>query len=99
MYTLQAMWTMAREGLAITTVIFANRAYALLKYEYAKVAVGEPARRVLEMFDLNRPDLDWVALAKGMGVPARRVDSLDAFTTALGAGFASGGPNLIEVPV
>jgi acetolactate synthase-1/2/3 large subunit len=99
MYTLQSLWTMAREGLAITTVIFANNAYALLKHEYTRVAAGQPAQMVMDRFDLTKPALDWVYLAAGMGVPGRRVNSLDEFASALRAGFESGGPNLIEVPL
>ena len=99
MYTLQSLWTMAREGLAITTVIFANNAYALLKHEYTRVAAGHPAQTVMDRFDLTKPALDWVSLAAGMGVPGRRVTSLEDFASALQAGFESGGPNLIEVPL
>jgi acetolactate synthase-1/2/3 large subunit len=99
MYTLQSLWTMAQEGLAITTVIFANNAYALLKHEYARVAAGQPAQSVMDRFDLAKPTLDWVSLAAGMGVPARRVASLEDFASALRAGFETGRPNLIEVPL
>jgi len=99
MYTLQSLWTMAREGLAVTTVIFANNAYALLKHEYARVAVGRPAQSVMDSFDLAKPTLDWVSLAAGMGVPGRRVASIEDFASTLRAGFESGGPNLIEVPL
>jgi acetolactate synthase-1/2/3 large subunit len=98
MYTLQALWTMAREGLAVTTVIFANNAYALLKHEYSRIS-ADPAQSVEDQFDLARPELDWVALAQGMGVPGRRIASLDEFASVLRAGLTSGGPNLIEVPL
>jgi acetolactate synthase-1/2/3 large subunit len=98
MYTLQALWTAARENLAITVVVFANRAYQILKGEIAALA-GNPGPRALDMLEIGRPDLDWVALAKGMGVPARRVESLDDFASALRAGLASALPNLIEVPL
>jgi acetolactate synthase-1/2/3 large subunit len=99
MYTLQALWTMAREGLKITTVVFANRDYAVLKREFSYLGVGDPGQRALDMFEIGRPDLDWVRLAKGMGVPARRVDSLEGFAGALREGFESQGPSLIEVPL
>jgi acetolactate synthase-1/2/3 large subunit len=99
MYTLQALWTMAREGLKVTTVVFANRDYAVLKREFSYLGVGTPGPRALDMFEIGRPDLDWVHLAKGMGVPARRVASLDDFAKALREGFASEGPSLIEVPL
>jgi acetolactate synthase I/II/III large subunit len=99
MYTVQALWTMAREGMKITTVVFANRAYAVLKREYASAALGEPGPRALDLFDIGRPDLDWVHLAEGMGVPGVRVRSLEAFVKALLQGFESDGPMLIEVPL
>jgi acetolactate synthase-1/2/3 large subunit len=99
MYTLQALWTMAREGLNVTTVVFANRDYAVLKREFSYLGVGEPGTRALDMFEIGRPDLDWVHLAKGMGVPATRVTSLAEFAKALRIGFESEGPTLIEVPL
>src|SRR5579872_571466 len=99
MYTLQALWTMAHEGLKITTVIFANRTYAVLKREFSYLGIGEPGPKAKEMFEIGRPDLDWVQLAKGMGVPATRVTSLDAFAKALKEGFSSEGPTLIEIPL
>ncbi len=97
MYTVQALWTMAREKLNVTTVIFANRAYAILKGEYANVGAGNMGPRALDMLEIGRPDLDWVSLAKGMGVPGTRVTNLDQFAAALRAGFSSDGPKLIEV--
>jgi acetolactate synthase-1/2/3 large subunit len=99
MYTLQALWTMAREGLKVTAVLFANRDYAVLKREFSYLGVGEPGKRALDMFEIGRPDLDWVQLAKGMGVPAARVTTLEDFEKALREGFGSGGPSLIEVPL
>jgi acetolactate synthase I/II/III large subunit len=99
MYTLQALWTMAREGLNVTTVVFANRDYAVLKREFSYLGVGNPGARALDMFEIGRPDLDWVQLAKGMGVPGIRVNSLDAFGKALRAGLDGEGPTLIEVPL
>jgi acetolactate synthase-1/2/3 large subunit len=99
MYTAQALWTMAREGLTVTVVIFANRAYGVLKREFSYLGVGEPGPRALDLFEIGRPDLDWVSVAKGMGVPGTRVTSLEEFAKALEAGFASAGPLLIEVPL
>jgi acetolactate synthase I/II/III large subunit len=97
MYTLQALWTMARERLDITTVVFANRDYAVLKREFSYLGVGTPGARAQDMFEIGRPDLDWVQLAKGMGVPGIRVDSLDTFVRALRSGLEGNGPALIEV--
>ena len=99
MYTLQALWTMAREGLNVTTVVFANRDYAVLKREFSYLGVGNPGPRARDMFEIGHPDLDWVHLAKGMGVPATRVTSLPEFAKALASGFANEGPTLIEVPL
>jgi acetolactate synthase-1/2/3 large subunit len=99
MYTLQALWTMAREGLNVTTVVFANRDYAVLKREFSYLGVGNPGTRALDMFEIGRPDLNWVRLGNGMGVPGTRVSSLDAFGKALRAGLEGEGPTLIEVPL
>jgi acetolactate synthase-1/2/3 large subunit len=97
MYTVQGLWTMAREALNITTVVFANRDYAVLKREFSYLGIGSPGPRALDMFEIGQPDLDWVSLAKGMGVPGTRVTSLDAFSKALRSGFEGQGPTLIEV--
>jgi acetolactate synthase-1/2/3 large subunit len=97
MYTLQALWTQAREGLNVTTVVLANRSYAILNIELHRVgadAGGPLARRLL---DLSDPDLDFCALAGGMGVPAQRVETAEELVGALVAGFAEAGPTLIEV--
>jgi acetolactate synthase-1/2/3 large subunit len=99
MYTAQALWTMARESLNVTTVVFANHSYGVLKREFSYLGVGDPGPQAARMFDIGNPDLDWTLLAKGMGVPAVRVTSLDAFAKTLRAGLANRGPSLIEVPV
>jgi acetolactate synthase-1/2/3 large subunit len=99
MYTPQALWTMAREGLNVTTVVFANRDYTVLKREFSYLAIGNPGPRAAAMFEIGRPDLDWTLLAKGMGVPGYRVNSLDGFGKALRAGLEGEGPTLIEVPL
>jgi acetolactate synthase-1/2/3 large subunit len=97
MYTAQALWTMAREGLKVSTVIFANRVYGVLKREFSYLGIGDPGPRASALFEIGRPDLDWVSLARGMGVPGTRVHSLDEFTKALQTGFGAEGPTLIEV--
>jgi acetolactate synthase-1/2/3 large subunit len=96
MYTVQALWTMAREGLDVTVVIWANRTYQILRGEFANVGAGSPGQRARDMLDINRPDLDWVALATGMGVPARRVTDCETLTQQLRHGLAEAGPYLIE---
>jgi acetolactate synthase I/II/III large subunit len=99
MYTLQALWSMAREALNVTTVVFANRTYAVLRREYSGIGVGAPGPRAANLFDIGHPTLDWVHLAKGMGVPATRVTTLDAFAKSVREGFETDGPTLIEVPL
>jgi acetolactate synthase I/II/III large subunit len=97
MYTIQALWTHAREGLNVTTVVLSNRSYAILNIELHRVgadAGGPLARRLL---DLTEPDLDFCALAQGMGVSAHRAESAEDLAAALEAGFAEEGPSLIEV--
>ncbi len=97
LYTVQALWTQAREDLDVTTLIFANRSYQILKGELANVGAGNPGRRALDMLDIDRPTLDWVSLAKGMGVPASRVETADALVKVLGGTLREKGPRLIEV--
>ena len=97
MYTLQSLWTQAREGLNVTTIVFANRTYQILKGEFAGVDAGEPGRKALNMLNIDNPALDWVSLAKGMGVPGRSVASADDFNKALAEAIGERGPRLIEV--
>ena len=97
MYTLQSLWTQAREGLNVTTIVFANRTYQILKGEFAGVDAGEPGRKALDMLNIDNPALDWVSLAKGMGVPGRSVASADDFNKALAEAIGERGPRLIEV--
>ena len=99
MYTLQALWTQAREGLDVTTVVFANRSYEILLGELARVGAGNAGRTALDMLDLRRPDLDFVTLARGMGVPGRRADTVAGFASALEEGFATPGPYLVELVI
>ena len=96
MYTISALWTHAREQLDITTVIFSNRSYAILAMELDRVgavAAGEAARSLLS---LSRPDLDFTALAAGMGVPASRASTAKEFAAQLRQALAEPGPHLIE---
>ena len=97
MYTLQALWTQAREGLDVTNVVFANRRYEILFGELSKVGATNPGRKALDMLELTRPDLDFVALARGMGVEAVRVEEAGDLGRALEAGLATAGPYLVEV--
>jgi acetolactate synthase-1/2/3 large subunit len=98
MYTLQALWTQARERLPVTTVLLANRKYAILLGEYRAVG-ADPGRTALDMMDLGNPDLDWVRLAQGMGVEAARTETLEGCADLLRASFRRAGPFLIELVI
>ncbi len=97
MYTLQARWTQAREKLDVTTVIFANRSYAILNIELARVGAGNPGPKALSMLDLHNPSLDWVKLAQGMGVEASRAATIRDFESLFESAMKQRGPRLIEV--
>lgn len=97
MYTLQALWTQAREQLDIVTLVFANRTYAILRHELTNVGAENVGRKALDMLDLDRPDLDWVALARGMGVPGTRVATMEEFNTNFAEATKAKGPYVIEV--
>lgn len=98
MYTIQSLWTQAREGLPVTTIIFANNTYAILKAEYSNMGAGSaPGPRALSMIDIDNPTIDWVAMAKSMGVPATSVTTAEDFTRAMINSTREAGPVLIEV--
>jgi acetolactate synthase-1/2/3 large subunit len=99
MYTFQALWTQAREGLDVTTIVFSNSSYAVLDLELSRVGAGDAGPKAKSMLDLTRPDLDFVALSRGCGVPATRVTTGEDMTAALEAALAEPGPNLIEAVV
>ncbi|MGY4709601.1 acetolactate synthase large subunit [Mycolicibacterium sp. CBM1] len=102
MYTISALWTQAREQLDITTVVYANRAYDILRIELQRVGAqsgtegGRPGPKAESLLDLTGPTLDFVRIAKGMGVPARRVGTAEELADALQWAFAEPGPHLIE---
>ena len=97
MYTVQSLWTQARENLDVTTVVFANRSYEILLGELANVGAQNAGRSALDLLDLRRPDLDFVQMAQSMGVPGSHVDYNESFAKALQKGLASPGPYLVEV--
>ena len=100
MYTIQSLWTMAREGLDVTVVIFNNRSYSILNIELQRVGADAAAGpKAKSQLDLAGPDMDFVQIASGLGVPAERVDTAEQLLTALGRANAERGPRLIEVVV
>ncbi len=99
MYTLQALWTMARERLDVISVIFNNRSYAILNVELQRVGAAGAGEKARSQLDIGTPALDFVRLAEGMGVPARRATTTEDFTAALAHALATPGPHLIEAVV
>ena len=98
MYTVQALWTQARERLPVTTIVLSNRKYAILLGEYRAVGAN-PGRTALDMMDLGDPDLDWVRIAAGMGVEAARAETLEACGDLLVGSCSRPGPFLVELVI
>jgi len=99
LYTIQAWWTMAREGLDVTTVILNNHSYAVLNMELDRVGVDEPGPRARDMLDLGRPDIGFVPLAQGLGLHAARATTAEEFADELGRALATPGPSVVEAVI
>jgi acetolactate synthase-1/2/3 large subunit len=99
LYTIQALWTQAREGLDVTTILYNNRSYAILTMELQRVEAGSPGPVASGLLDLSGPDLDFVALARGMGVPAERARTGEDLAAQLQVALGEPGPHLIEVMI
>ena len=96
MYTIQSLWTMARENLDVCIVILANRKYQILQIELARVGAQTMTKKTLDMLDLSNPDLDFVKISQGMGVKAARATTADEFNKLFAAAMNEKGPMLIE---
>jgi acetolactate synthase-1/2/3 large subunit len=94
LYTIQGLWTQARERLDITTVIYSNSAYSILEVELRRATSTAPGASSSNLLGL--PGLDFVSVAEGFGVPAVRVHTVEEFVTALRQAFREPGPHLIE---
>jgi acetolactate synthase-1/2/3 large subunit len=100
MYTISGLWTQARENLNVTTVLYDNSAYDILRIELQRVGAGSaPGPKALDLLDLSRPTMDFVKIAEGLGVPARRVRTAEELADALRGAFAEPGPHLIDAVV
>jgi len=101
MYTIQALWTMAREELDVTTVIFSNRKYSILELEFSRTGArgGVPGPKAASMLDIGKPDMDFVAMAQGMGVAATRATTAEEFNEQFAAAMARKGPCLIDAVI
>lgn len=98
-YTMQALWTMARENLDVTVVIYANRSYAILNIELMRVGAQGAGNKALSMLDLHNPEMNWVKIAQGMGVEASRATTSDEFAGQYRAAMRERGPRLIEAVI
>jgi acetolactate synthase-1/2/3 large subunit len=96
MYTIQALWTQAREQLDVTTILFSNRRYAILEVELARTGAGSGGPKARDLLDLARPDLDFAWIARGMGVEASTVTNADELVAGLERALAEPGPHLLE---
>jgi acetolactate synthase-1/2/3 large subunit len=99
MYTVQALWTIARENLDVTAVVFANNTYRILNIEMTRTGAGQAGPSAAKLLNLGDPSLDWVSLAKGLGVPAVRCTTAEEFETAFAAAMAQRGPMFIEAVI
>ena len=97
MYTVQALWTQAREHLDVTTLICNNRRYRILQVELARAGVTEPGRKARSLTSLADPEIEWAKVAAGLGIPAVRVETAEALCAQLERALAEPGPNLIEM--
>jgi acetolactate synthase-1/2/3 large subunit len=95
MYTISALWTHAREQLDVTTIVCDNGAYAILERELAQVGARGEGRRAAQMLDLGSPSLDFVALARGMGIPATRATTAGELAEQVRRALAEPGPHLV----
>jgi acetolactate synthase-1/2/3 large subunit len=101
MYTIQSLWTMARENLDITVVIFNNSKYSILELEFSRTGArgGKPGPNAASLLDISNPDMDFVAMAQGMGVQASRATTAEEFNAQFEQAVNSKGPRLIEAIV
>lgn len=97
MYTVQALWTMARENLDITVLLLNNSSYAILNIELQRVGVEHPGPTALSLLDLSNPTIQWTDIAHGMGIKAQKVTQVQALDDAFAAAMAERGPRLIEI--
>lgn len=97
MYTIQGLWTQAREGLNVTTLICSNRSYRILQIELARSGITSLGHNARALMELQEPVIDWVAIARGFGVPGVRVNSAENLAKELGKALAEPGPHLIEM--
>ncbi|MEL6691564.1 MAG: acetolactate synthase large subunit [Pseudomonadota bacterium] len=99
MYTNQALWSMAREGADVTTIVFVNHSYRILNIELYRTGAGNPGPTAKNMLSIGGPDINWVQLSTSLGVPAVEATTAEAFDAALAEAIAAPGPRLIAAVV
>lgn len=99
MYTIQSLWTIVREKLDVTTIIFNNRSYAILNIELERVGAENAGPKAKSQLDLSQPEIDFVSIAEGMGMSAQKVTTAKEFNKALKKAFTEPGPHLIDAVV
>ncbi len=99
MYTIQSLWTQAREGLNIKTLICSNRGYNILRVEFQRAGIADPGPKALSLANIDHPKLDWVSISSGMGVPAKSVNTAESLVEELTRTLAEPGPSLIEMVI
>jgi acetolactate synthase-1/2/3 large subunit len=99
MYTVQALWTMARENLDVTAIVFANNTYRILNIEMTRTGAGQAGPQAAKLLELGDPAIDWVSVAKGLGLPAVRCATGEEFDKAFAGAMAQRGPMFIEAVI
>jgi len=99
MYTIQSLWTIVAENLNITTIVFNNRSYAILNIELQRTGADKPGPKAKAQLDLTHPPIDFVSIARGMGMPAKKATTAEEFNDALAEAIREGGPHLIDAIV
>jgi acetolactate synthase-1/2/3 large subunit len=99
MYTLQSLWTQAREGLNVKTILCNNRSYRILGIELMRAGVKEFGEQARSLIGLTNPAIDWVNLSKALGVPAVRVETAEDLARDFEKSLSESGPQLLEVVI
>lgn len=99
MYTIQSLWSIVREQLDVTVIVFNNRSYAILNIELERVGAEKVGPKAKSQLDLSQPEIDFVSIAKGMGMPAVTARTTKEFNKALKNAFSEPGPHLIDAVV
>ena len=98
-YTIQSLWTQARENLNVVTLIFANNSYNILNVEYTRLGVTEVGEIAASLFDMRNPTIDWVSIANGFGIEGAYADTSEDLCDLLETAYEADGPFLIKANI